>query len=109
VRATHIEQPFAIDGRLDETAWRRAAYLTGFVQRRPVEGAPATEATDVWIAFDRRNLFVAIHAHCSDPNLIRANRTDRDQMGGDDVVSLMIAAALVAAYVAFVWQPGSIT
>ncbi len=77
-----------IDGRLDDAIWRDAIHLTEFVQQNPVEGAPATEATDVWIAYDTQNIYVAVHAHYSDPGIMRANRVDRDQAFQDDNVAV---------------------
>jgi len=64
------------------------AHITSFTQQRPVEGAPATEQTEVLIAYDSRNLYFGIHAHYSDLRLIRANRTDRDKAVRDDIVSI---------------------
>ena len=77
-----------VDGRLDDAVWRDALHVTGFVQQNPVEGAPATEATDVWIAYDSQNFYLAVHAHYSDPSLMRANRIDRDQAFEDDNVAI---------------------
>jgi hypothetical protein len=85
VRAT---EPPDIDGRIDDAVWRTAARVTQFVQQRPLEGAPATEQTEVYVAYDSQNLYFAIHAHYSDPGLIRANRVDRDQTARDDTVRL---------------------
>jgi len=66
--------------------WRSAARITQFVQQRPAEGAPATEQTEVLIAYDSENIYFAVYAHYSDRSLIRANRSDRDQTGRDDTV-----------------------
>ena len=77
-----------VDGRLDDAVWRDALHITDFVQQNPVEGAPATEATDVWIAYDSQNFYLAVHAHYSDPSLMRANRIDRDQAFEDDNVAI---------------------
>ena len=77
-----------VDGRLDDAVWRDALHVTDFVQQNPVEGAPATEATDVWIAYDSQNFYLAVHAHYSDPSLMRANRIDRDQAFEDDNVAI---------------------
>ena len=76
-----------IDGRLDDVIWQDAIHITEFVQQNPVEGAPATEDTDVWIAYDSQNLYIAVHAHYSDPSIMRANRVDRDQSFDDDNIS----------------------
>ena len=80
--------PPKIDGQIDDAAWSEAVRITDFVQQRPIEGAPATEQTEVIIAYDEGHLYFAIYAHYTDPSIIRANRADRDQIGRDDVVSI---------------------
>ena len=77
-----------IDGTLDDPVWERATRVTEFVQQRPLDGAPATEDTDVFIAYDDDNLYFGIHAHYSDPTLMRTNRADRDQTFIDDTVAV---------------------
>ena len=79
-----------VDGRLDDEAWRRAVRITRFVQRSPIEGAPATEDTEVYLAYDSDNLYFAVYAHYSDNTLIRANRSDRDQLERDDTFNVYI-------------------
>ena len=83
-----VTTPPVLDGRLDDDAWAQALRLTEFVQRSPVEGTPATEATEVLIAYDSTNLYFGFRASYSDPGLIRASRTDRDQLDQDDTISL---------------------
>jgi hypothetical protein len=65
VAAVRAEGPVRIDGRLTEDAWRTPGY-GGFLQTDPKDGAPASEETTVWVAFDRDNLYVA--ASCRDSN-----------------------------------------
>jgi hypothetical protein len=48
-----------LDGRLDEAVWRDTTPLTDFVQKEPVEGAPPTDAMQVWIVYDDEALYVA--------------------------------------------------
>ena len=79
-----------IDGALDDPLWERAVRITRFVQQRPLDGAPATEDTDVFVAYDDDNLYVGIHAHYSDGALVRANRADRDQTFIDDTVAVYL-------------------
>jgi hypothetical protein len=88
VSAIRSNDPPRIDGRLDDPVWRDAARITEFVQQRPLEGAPATEQTEVYVAYDSDTIYLGIYAHYSDPKLIRANRVDRDQTGGDDTVQV---------------------
>jgi hypothetical protein len=88
VRATRTDRPPTLDGRLDDAIWRTAARIDRFTQQRPVEGAPASEATEVYVAYDSSKIYFAIYAHYSDVRLIRANRVDRDEIFRDDTVSL---------------------
>ena len=85
VSAPRIETPPVIDGRLDEAVWREAAHITDLYQRRPHDGLPATEATDIFLAYDSDNLYLGFHAHYSDTGLLRANRRDRDETFEDDL------------------------
>ena len=77
-----------LDGLLDDDIWSEAVRITRFVQRAPVEGAPPTEDTEVFIAYDSTNIYFGFYAHYSDPRLIRANRSDRDQFSQDDTISV---------------------
>ena len=88
VRVARASAAPNIDGRLDDSVWTRAARITDFVQTRPLDGAPASEATDVYIAYDSENLYFGLHAHYSDTALIRANRSDRDATFEDDTISV---------------------
>ena len=86
VSAVRASEPPRMDGRLDDPIWQTASRITEFVQQRPLEGAPASEQTEVYIAYDNQNIYFGIYAHYSDRKLIRASRVDRDQTGRDDTV-----------------------
>ena len=88
VQPQRTATPPRIDGRLDDAVWRQATRITEFVQQQPLDGEPATEQTDLYIAYDTQNLYFGMHVHYSDPVLIRANRSDRDQTFGDDTITL---------------------
>ena len=89
VRPVRTRTPPDVDGRLDDAVWRDAARITGFVQQRPLDGAPATEETDVYLAYDNSNIYLAVHAKYQDPGIMRANRVDRDRAGfSDDTISV---------------------
>ena len=88
VRPTRTDTPPVIDGRLDDEVWRSAALITEFVQQAPLDGAPATEETDVYVAYDSENIYLAFYAHYEDPSIMRANRVDRDQASNDDLVTV---------------------
>ncbi len=88
LRPTRTDIRPDIDGRLDDLVWRNALRITEFVQESPFEGAPATEDTEVWIAYDSQNLYLAVHAHYADPGIMRATRVDRDQAWRDDAITV---------------------
>ena len=87
VRAARTADPPDIDGRLDDLVWRTAARITDFVQQRPLDGDPASEHTEVYVAYDNQNLYFGLYAHYSDFGFVRANRVDRDQAFRDDTIS----------------------
>ena len=87
--AVWTARPPRIDGRLDDAVWASITPITGFVQTSPVEGAPATERTEVRIAYDRDHLYVAFHAHYADPGIVRATRAERDQARADDRMAVL--------------------
>ena len=89
VSPSRTDTPPTIDGRLDDMVWQTAARITNFVQSQPQDGAPASEASDVYIAYDSSNIYLAFHAHYEDPSIMRSNRSDRDQAGrSDDIFSV---------------------
>ena len=85
MRAVRINEPIDLDGRLDEPVWQRVAVGTvarDFIQRQPRPGEPASERTEVRVAFDGSTLYVAIRAWDSEPSEIIASEMRRDGSGG---------------------------
>jgi hypothetical protein len=73
-----------IDGRLDDPCWAGVGEWTGgFTQLTPNYGAPASQATELKILYDDRNLYVAMRAY--DEPIGRRSRQagDRDAFVGD--------------------------
>ena len=67
VTAAPVTEGVRIDGVLDDEVWRRAVPAGGFVQSEPREGAPATEPTEVRVAYDAANLYIAAYLHDREP------------------------------------------
>ena len=88
ITPTRTEAPPVIDGILDDEVWRTAAHITEFTQQSPLDGAPATEATDVYIAYDSEYIYFGFHAHYEDPSVMRANLGERDRMYSDDLMTV---------------------
>jgi hypothetical protein len=76
--ATRRDGAVAIDGRLDEAAWRQATPITHFRQFEPAEGAPASLPMEVRILYDDEALYVG--ARMSQPGGVAAPLARRDQL-----------------------------
>ena len=81
--ATRTTAGLEIDGRLDEAAWTAARPVTGFIQRDPLEGEPATEPTEVRILYDDVALYVAARLGDSRGVSRRLGRRDMELTGSD--------------------------
>ena len=68
-----------LDGVPDEAVWKRAAVATGFLQREPDNGAPATESTEVRLVYDDDRLILGVVLRDSEPERILGNQMQRDQ------------------------------
>jgi hypothetical protein len=83
-RAVRTATPPHIDGVLDEALWDGIEPVSGFRQRWPVDGAPASERTEVRIAYDDQALYFGLVMFDSEPHRImrsilhREGRIDKD-------------------------------
>jgi hypothetical protein len=83
VTAVRTAGPIRIDGRLTEDVWQGPGFGR-FTQSDPQDGAPATEETTVWIAYDRENLYVAARCRDSQPDgIIRLLARRDDEVESD--------------------------
>jgi hypothetical protein len=79
--ASRRTAPLVIDGRLDEDAWKQGSPVTGFRQRAPNEGTPASLATEVRIMYDDEALYVGARmTEPLGPSGLRAPLARRDQL-----------------------------
>lgn len=69
VRAQRLAGTVRVDGLLDEADWQRPG-AGGFIQRNPLDGKPATEASEVWVAYDDKALYVAARLRDAEPGKI---------------------------------------
>src|SRR6185503_7066323 len=84
VRLTGGER-IVVDGHLAEGAWSRAVPASGFGQLDPQNGEPATEHTEVRVAFDRDRLYFGVQCFDSEPTRLLGNQMVRDgPLGADD-------------------------
>ena len=66
ITAIRTDVPLKIDGALNEPAWSNAQFVGQFTQREPVEGAPASEKTEVGFLYDQKNLYIGIKCYDSE-------------------------------------------
>jgi Domain of unknown function (DUF5916) len=101
LRAVRVAGPVHVDGVLDDAAWKAAPIASGFRQREPREGAPATEATEVRVVYDRDTLYVGVLARDREPDKVISRLLERDKVmtqgldnaatfTGDDVVAFTL-------------------
>ncbi|MCY4399286.1 MAG: DUF5916 domain-containing protein [Gemmatimonadetes bacterium] len=76
--ATEVTDAPSIDGRLDEAVWQQAPVMTGFTQREPFDGQPASERTDVRVIFDDAALYVGVWAFDGSADAITYGERIRD-------------------------------
>ena len=80
-----------IDGELNDECWKDLKILKDFRQRRPKEGEPATEKTEVRICRNDKTLFIGVRCFDSQPEEIRAGVMQRDaSVRGDDYFFVLI-------------------
>lgn len=84
VQAVRAAEPIALDGRLEEDVWKSAPAATGFTQNDPNDGSPATESTEVWVAYDDHALYIAAFCRDSEPSKIRKRLGRRDTQTDSD-------------------------
>ncbi len=73
-----------LDGILDENIWRRAQPATNFIQQEPINGAPATERTEVRIVYTPDRLYMGVLCFDSDPNGVLGFVKLRDEFLSSD-------------------------
>ena len=91
LRATRINAPIQIDGRLDEAVYRDIKPAGGFIQQEPHEGSPASDETEVWVFFDDKNVYVAARMRETDPSkrVTSDMRRDANNLYNNDHIAVL--------------------
>ncbi|MFC1541565.1 DUF5916 domain-containing protein [Candidatus Latescibacterota bacterium] len=91
IKPTYTGESIRLDGRLTESVWQEAQVIDEFTQKELVEGAPATEKTEVRFLFDDDNLYVGFMCYDSEPDKIVHKQLKRDgELSFDDRIDLVI-------------------
>lgn len=89
-RAVRVTGAMVIDGRLDEPIWGQATPADGFRQRDPKEGEPASERTEVRVAYDDLALYVGVRLFDREPAKIKHRLSRRDDDADADTVRVYL-------------------
>ncbi len=84
-RLGHNSGTIHIDGRLDDVVWSQARPVTQFLQTAPHESEPATEKTEVRVAFDDDAIYIAVRLFDSDAHGVRGQLARRDASTESDL------------------------
>ena len=83
--------PITVDGILDEPDWEAATPIGDVRQREPHEGEKATEATQVKLLYDSRNLYIGVMCFDSEPKQIIGTQMSHDaDLSADDRIEIVI-------------------
>ena len=92
-----LNPPFAtsspkIDGILDDEIWQNPPLRENFITYNPAYGEVLQQKTEVWMAYDKQNLYFAFKCYDTEPDKIKTSITKRDDMFSDDWVGLSLDA-----------------
>ncbi len=91
VTAIAAPAPPRIDGRLDEPWWQTAIPAADFRRDVPSDGNPASERSEIRVAYDREALYVAARLYHRDTTAISRRLSRRDSFSVfNDVFFVMI-------------------
>jgi hypothetical protein len=92
VAAREITATPVMDGALDETIWTSSPpIIAEFIQQRPDEGQPASQKTEVWVAYDATSLYFAVMCYDTEPDAVVATEMRRDaDLTEDDFIEIIL-------------------
>ena len=96
-QAFHAGDAPVIDGRLDEALWRTSPSATHFTQSRPYPQSLPTHRTEVWIAYDDQNLYIAAQMYDPAPDSILQQLSVRDRVENSDGLAFGSAPTTTAS------------
>ena len=73
-----------IDGLLDESVWSEGEAITGFIQKDPRPGEPATQKTEVRVVLDDEHIYIGAYLFDNSPDSIASQIIRRDGWGYSD-------------------------
>ncbi|MCP1728356.1 hypothetical protein J2T60_002356 [Natronospira proteinivora] len=84
------EAAITVDGQLDEAAWSEALVMELPYETSPGENIEAPVRTEALLMYSDTHLYVGFRAYDPDPSRVRAYYRERDDIFGDDMVSVTL-------------------
>jgi hypothetical protein len=84
-----LQGTITIDGEIDDSGWKQAARAHNFSEVDPNDNTKPDEETEVFVTYDRENLYLLFICH-DDPSTLRATISDRDNIWQDDYLGIIL-------------------
>ncbi len=78
IKAIRTEHPPSIDGKLNDSIWKRLPKASNFIQYRPYNGRKSNDSTIAMITYDDDAIYVAAYLY-DDPEKIQKVLSKRDE------------------------------
>lgn len=85
-----VDAKMKIDGILNEQVWQEALVLELNYEVYPGNNIAPPVKTKVFLAYSSNHLYIGFHAYDPKPSQIRAHLTDRDNIGEDDYLGIVL-------------------
>ncbi len=86
IYAVKIDEPIDITGRMDNPEWMKARPVELKYEVSPGDNTPSVQRTLARVLYDQNYLYFGFQCFDTNPELIRANISDRDKIFQDDFV-----------------------
>ena len=89
IQAHKLASPPTIDGNVDQSEWQGVPVEAGFLQYLPRRGEPASQPTEVLLAYDHKVLYVAFRVSDEHEPTAQLTRRDAELLEDDAVVVVL--------------------
>ncbi|MGB1779658.1 MAG: DUF5916 domain-containing protein [Longimicrobiales bacterium] len=92
IRAVRTEVAPVLDGILEEHVWGRGGLIDELIQQEPLEGARATEDTEIHLLYDAETLYIGVRAwERSEHGVVATEmRRDSDRILDEDNIQIIL-------------------
>lgn len=90
IEIPRVTRPPSLNDFLKGTPREAEAVVTGFAQRDPADGTPASQKTAAYLSYDATYLYVVFVCDDTEPDKVRARLTRREDIMGDEAVGVLL-------------------